>query len=515
MNIEPLTDLKPPNEKVEFQLGSFSTYFKEVSWTNNLRELVQMFGDGIFSCCGLHKESKGEKAEELIEEFKTILLDHLRNKPERPPSDEMFPSHEMFPFSLSSSGLSDENISDPEPAHQNSVEFDSTKNDVEDKDTEHDRLIEVEFDCPVVEVEARGLNIQNHGNRMPFEGILFRIDEASETAPSKGSTLPLFIPREVAERAVDSVLQAEGLPLDADDSLTQHANNQIAGIMTRAEIRGKDFLVRGHLFPWSQKEKLDLIVANKDRLGMSMNARARGREAEVDGQKVFYIEELDLLGANILYSDHATYQKTRVFILGNAANEVAAEIAATSYTSINKEEEDMNTGEQLSQMMRTLQEISISTQQDSQKVQSQIEKMQEQIYRQETFLNEIQAERAKDQKEFQLSRTQEEKKREQEMMISAFSEVIEQKLADQKKEIMASINPSRSPRPLARSLVSLEAQGEQESNQSKQSNFLEKRLIAAQAKLEAYSEQGVTGSPRLSLIEEVRDLRIKLGFEGI
>lgn len=52
---------------------------------------------------------------------------------------------------------------------------------------------------------------------------------------------------------------------------------------------------------------------------MSMTADAWGHEAEVEGQKVFWVDDIELSGANILFSDCATYQKTRLIVAENVA----------------------------------------------------------------------------------------------------------------------------------------------------------------------------------------------------
>jgi Sec-independent protein translocase protein TatA len=143
--------------------------------------------------------------------------------------------------------------------------------------------------------------------------VLFRIDEPSESAPSVGPGLPLYVPKAVAEEALSTV---SGLPLDAHDNLSQHSNPDIAGVMLSASIQGNDFRVSGYLYDWSQSDKVAKIAANKEQLGMSMNANAIGHEAEVDGRKVFWVDKLELLGANILFSEKATYRQTRLLSAG-------------------------------------------------------------------------------------------------------------------------------------------------------------------------------------------------------
>jgi len=148
-------------------------------------------------------------------------------------------------------------------------------------------------------------------NRSPITGVLFRVDEPSEAVPAVGPGMPLYVPKEVAASIVNTVA---GLPLDAHDNLSQHANEAIAGVMLSAELQDKDFVVHGYLWPASKSSQVRNIVANQERLGMSMTAEAWGHEAEVDGKKVFWVDDIELNGANILFSECATYQKTRLIV---------------------------------------------------------------------------------------------------------------------------------------------------------------------------------------------------------
>lgn len=181
----------------------------------------------------------------------------------------------------------------------------------------------MELECPVEELAE--VEVQAGANRHPVRGVLFRVDEPSESAPSIGTGKPLFIPRAVAERIVGHV---KNLPLDADDSLGKHANDKIVGVMVKAEIVGNDFIVEGHLWPWNNRAKVGLISANNGQLGMSMNAYAKGRNEVVNGVETFWIEELDLLGANILFRDRATFRKTHFAAEAKAGEQEQVTIAA-------------------------------------------------------------------------------------------------------------------------------------------------------------------------------------------
>lgn len=162
---------------------------------------------------------------------------------------------------------------------------------------------------PVTVAAKRGR--KSPKNRSPITGVLFRVDEPSEAVPAKGPGMPLYVPQSVAASILNTIA---GLPLDAHDNLSQHADEEIAGVMLSAELKDKDFVVHGYLWPASKSSKVRKIVANQERLGMSMTADAWGHEAEVDGKKVFWVDDIELNGANILFSDCATYQKTRLIV---------------------------------------------------------------------------------------------------------------------------------------------------------------------------------------------------------
>lgn len=151
------------------------------------------------------------------------------------------------------------------------------------------------------------IELQARSNLHPVEGVLFRVDEPSESPPSVGPGLPLYIPRSVAE----SVLDVANKPLEASDTLTKHAKEGTIGVMTEAEIQGNDFIYRGFVWPYNHEQKVEAISAAKEILGASMNARAKGHVATVGDTQVYWIDQLELLGGCLLFSELATYRKTR------------------------------------------------------------------------------------------------------------------------------------------------------------------------------------------------------------
>jgi hypothetical protein len=266
----------PALEVAEVEAGAFKEMCDRNTWQMRLNSAVNLFQDRF---CMLHEMGDDEMARflppgssrsaeiaALMEDFNSVLsaLD----------KDHPGPGRRLSPIMLSTS--------------------------------EGEGLQALAFEAPI-EIAANAGN----PNRHPIKGVLFQVDEPSPAIPAVGPGLPLFIPRAVAER---DVVQAgvSGLPLDAHDSLSQHANEDIAGVMQSAAINGNDCEMVGFVWPWSRKKKVQSILQNANRLGMSINAMAKGHQAEVNGTRVFWVDELRLMGANILYSDKATYRKTRL-----------------------------------------------------------------------------------------------------------------------------------------------------------------------------------------------------------
>lgn len=331
-------------------------------------------------------------------------------------------------------------------------------------------------------------------NTTPLKGVLFRIDEPSESAPSKGSAYPLFIPMGVAERAMEFVNAAKGLPLDADDSLSKHANEDIIGIMTSAEIEGSDFVVKGHLFPWSQKNKVGAIALNQNDLGMSLNGKASGNIVEMNGVKVFSLSSLEILGANILLKNRATYQKTRIYPMG--------EIAASSVEN-QPTEENMELDRAIGELQKTLAEISAASAKDSELANARLQQLTEVVSTQQQMLQTIQAERetvlnAQSQQSLAAQKAQE-----QQDLIAAIGAVVEAKVAEKTEGIINSINPRRSPPRITQNLVGIAAAGREQ----QQSNAVRDELLMASGQLKAMEDEHIIGPHRNALVDRIHTLK--------
>jgi len=380
-------------------------------------------------------------------------------------------------------------------------------------------------------------------NRHPVEGILFRVDEASEGIPSIGPGLPLYIPSAVAQECLS---QVSGLPLDAHDTLTKHAQEEPTGVMLSASISGKDFCIKGLLWPWNKADKVTAIKAAKGSLGMSMNAAAIGHEVTLNAgtsnaQKVFWITKLILLGANILYAARATYKQTRLsaeekeaapsaWDLSQVDGDEATEadefrrsfapdsrmaIAASESDTEEFDAEDSNhdentTGQltmntelieaELSQISRGLESLTKLTS-DLDTIQGAVRTQGEMLVELMASYRVIQEERNEAIQKVQASAREEEAKASQDSLM----ELIRSTIAD-------TINPSGEPR---RRTVSLQAQAamtqQQRSNGGAGAAIDNVDLQIANLEGQILALQGSPngGSTRLKLLDEVRGLRLQ------
>jgi hypothetical protein len=471
------------------------------SWEVRLHTALTLFkqrAHWCVHCCG-KSDNPSEQIQTEIKALHEILSGLAKEMPIVENQDEPITAiyHESGlpasydPYSLSSSEEPEEAIAISDPIEIPEFELDSTET-VQVEAESQEQLIDLSFDWGIdcesliaasseddeslVEVEA-----ERRANKIPFTGILFRMDEPSESSPSKGSDYPLFISRTVAEPLIQAIASSGGLPIDVDDTLSKHSNPNIAGVMTNAEIQGSNFVVHGHLFPWSQKEKVGLILANQKHLGMSMNALANGVVIDRGGRKVFEIRDLELLGANVLFKDRATYQKTNF----------EAQIAASSSTTNEGQDTGMGNAEmevQLSTMNSILNQIAATSQRDSARIDELTQSLQT-----------IQAERREKEAEIEASRRRENEEMSQKEFLEKIGQVVDTKIKD-------AVNPRRAVPPISMAPTAIAAQG-----QTPSPNDLEKKLIAAQAKLSLMEEQGITGPGRIALTDEVSFLKNQLG----
>jgi hypothetical protein len=87
--------------------------------------------------------------------------------------------------------------------------------------------------------------VVGHPNRREFQGVLTVVDMPSQQAPSGAKGHLVVLTKQAAEAALPSLL---GMALDYSPSLDRHDVRRKVGVITRAEIIGRNLELGGYLF---------------------------------------------------------------------------------------------------------------------------------------------------------------------------------------------------------------------------------------------------------------------------
>lgn len=175
-------------------------------------------------------------------------------------------------------------------------------------------------------LEAMSLELpeltEPHPNRIPFRGVLTKVDEPSTRPPGGAQGHRVLIPRHVAEAAGDTIV---GMPVDCAWNLKDHDKKRNIGVITGWEIQGHDFIVNGHLFGKNYPDDVTDIQQNKDHLGMSYEVS----DVEVVdvNSPVWTLDHFLFTGGAILEKNSAAYAQTSIAAAAEA-EEIAMEHTA-------------------------------------------------------------------------------------------------------------------------------------------------------------------------------------------
>jgi hypothetical protein len=100
----------------------------------------------------------------------------------------------------------------------------------------------------MIELESMAVKmpeVKGHPNRAEFRGVLTVVDVVSQRAPAGSKGHRVILTRAAAEAALPSLL---GMALDYAPSLDRHDQQRKAGVITSAEIVGKNLEVGGYLY---------------------------------------------------------------------------------------------------------------------------------------------------------------------------------------------------------------------------------------------------------------------------
>lgn len=296
-----------------------------------------------------------------------------------------------------------------------------------------------------LEIESEKYN----KNKIPIKGVLFEFDKPSEEIPSVGPNMPLYIPRNVAEKIQGSVI---GYPLDADPSLSKHQKSNIVGVIENAYTSENRFIIEGNLWFNNKEAQIQKIISQKENLGLSMNADASGHIQEIDGQRVFYIDDLSIWGANILYLDLATYQQAKILAKKEKSNQDSLN-QKTNYQAIEdgyaikakkSDLEDNKMDESTkAEILTTLKSLHESFN-EQQKIQAEKNKsLEEDLDSIKNVVKKYEEERQQVEAQKQQETSQKQKEEDQKQLIEAIKSEMESMISEQIDHIK---NPSREPK---------------------------------------------------------------------
>jgi hypothetical protein len=133
----------------------------------------------------------------------------------------------------------------------------------------------------MIEMESMAVEmpeVEGHPNRAAFRGVLTVVDVASQRAPSGSKGHRVMLTRAAAEAALPSLL---GMALDYAPSFDRHDQRRKVGVITSAEIVGRNLEVGGFLYAKDFPEIVEEIAKGGRReRGLS----AVGQKSRTEGE---------------------------------------------------------------------------------------------------------------------------------------------------------------------------------------------------------------------------------------
>jgi hypothetical protein len=145
----------------------------------------------------------------------------------------------------------------------------------------------------------------DHPNKMPFSGILTRLDQPSSVAPKGSNGRRIQVSTDAAERALPSLL---GMAVDYKPDFTGHDPQAKIGIITAANTDGDAIHVSGFIYARDFPEAAADIKEHQDVLGFSFEA-ADIYVTDPDAD-ILEVQAITFTGAAIMQKALAAYQST-------------------------------------------------------------------------------------------------------------------------------------------------------------------------------------------------------------
>ena len=144
-----------------------------------------------------------------------------------------------------------------------------------------------------------------HPNKMPFNGVLTRVDVPSDSAPNGSSGKRVQVTRLAAERALPTLI---GMGVNFGATMVAHSLKSVVGIIEAASLEGNDIRISGYVFAKNFPGEASTIKAQQHKLGFSYELDVLDIESSTADPMV--ITDCVFTGAAILLRDKAAYLNT-------------------------------------------------------------------------------------------------------------------------------------------------------------------------------------------------------------
>jgi hypothetical protein len=152
-----------------------------------------------------------------------------------------------------------------------------------------------------------------HPNKLPFEGVLTRLDTPSDKSPTGARGHLVILTREAAEQAIPTLI---GMAVGFANGWDTHDPRQKCGIITNAWIEEDELQVSGYVYARDFADVVAHMRKPDVALGMSyemVDARvADMREA------IWRLTHVTFTGAAILLRDKAAYRTSSIALSASA-----------------------------------------------------------------------------------------------------------------------------------------------------------------------------------------------------
>ncbi len=155
-------------------------------------------------------------------------------------------------------------------------------------------------------------SLPNHPNRLPFSGVMTRLDVPSNFPVGGTANKMVVIPTAVAEKALPTLL---GMAIDYKPNFDGHDRKSKLGIITEAyigeidKVLGTPLHIAGFFYAADFPQEVSKIQADRESLGFSYEAEAFVEDMNGDP---WVCSNCEFTGAAVLYRDKAAFTSTSI-----------------------------------------------------------------------------------------------------------------------------------------------------------------------------------------------------------